>query len=109
MTSSEVAKQVVSIVEAKILCTPSSSEFEMAYLARVALERIRFAITAMEQARSAAASLEEASLQLLDALDRLESFDRRFQDRFRCDYVRADNEAHGCRRARFSASGRSYA
>ncbi|HEX4228162.1 MAG TPA: hypothetical protein VHZ07_05800 [Bryobacteraceae bacterium] len=38
----------------------------------------------MEQARSAAGSLEEASLQLLDAVDRLESLDRCFQNRFHC-------------------------
>ena len=94
MTNSELVKEVVSIVEAKISSAPSASEFEMAYQARISAERIRFAIRAMEQARNTSVSLEEAGLQLLDALDRLESCDRRFQYRFRCGLVSADKERH---------------
>jgi hypothetical protein len=94
MTSSELAKEVVSIVEAKIRSTHSASEFEMAYQGKLAVERIRFAIKAIEQTESTAVSLEEACLQLLDALDRLESVHRRFQHRFRFGSVRADNDAH---------------
>lgn len=74
----ELAREVFSLIESEALRRPSPIEFEMAYQGRVAAERIRFAIKAMEQARSTAVSLEEASLQLLDALDLLESVDRRF-------------------------------
>jgi hypothetical protein len=86
----ELAREVFSLIESEALRRPSPIEFEMAYQGRVAAERIRFAIKAME-ARSTAVSLEEASLQLLDALDRLESVDRRFQHRFRCGPKRTTN------------------
>jgi hypothetical protein len=83
MTSSELAKEVFSIVEAKLFDRPSPTEFEMAYQARIAIERIRFAIRASETARAGSVQSQEAGLQLLDALDRLESMDRRFQERSR--------------------------
>lgn len=83
MTSSELAKEVFAIVEAKILGRPSVVEFEMAYQARVAIERIRFAIKLSERALPVTADGHEAGMQLLDALDRLESIDRRFQERSR--------------------------
>ena len=83
MTSSELAKEVFSIVESKLLDRPSPSEFEMAYQARIAIERIRFAIRASETARADSIEGQEVGLQLLDALDRLESMDRCFQERSR--------------------------
>jgi hypothetical protein len=64
-------------------------EFELAYQVRVAIDCIRFAIKATEQSieepnEVREASLrQEANLQLLDALDRLQSAERRFQGRFR--------------------------
>jgi len=64
-------------------------EFELAYQVRVAIDCIRFAIKATEQSveepnEVRQASLrQEANLQLLDALDRLQSAERRFQRRFR--------------------------
>jgi hypothetical protein len=69
---------------AKIQLRPSSGEFEMAYQARVAIDRIRFAIKATEAARERPDDLREAGMQLLDALDRLEAAERRFQNRWRC-------------------------
>ena len=83
MNSSELARQVFSIVEAKIVDRPSLAEFEMAYQACIAIEKIRFAIKATERASSHTAETEEVGMQLLDALDRLESIDRRFQQRSR--------------------------
>jgi hypothetical protein len=83
MTSPEFAREVFSLVEAKILCRPSPTEFEMAYQARVAIDRIRFAIKVTEQADKKPEQLREAGLQLLDALDRLEAAERSFQCRFR--------------------------
>ena len=46
-------------------------------------DRIRFAIKATEQGAHQPAQLREAGLQLLDALERLEALDRRFQNRAR--------------------------
>jgi hypothetical protein len=83
MTSSEFAREVFSLIEAKIFCRPSPTEFELAYQARVAIDRIRFAIKATDQFAHHPQQLQEAGLQLLDALDRLESADRHFQIRFR--------------------------
>jgi hypothetical protein len=58
-------------------------EFEMAYQARVAIDRIRFAIKHTERFGPHTDQMREAGLQLLDALERLESVDRRFQRRSR--------------------------
>ena len=72
------------MVEADAQSRPSLGEFEMAYQARVAIDRIRFAIKATESTKERTEQLREAGLQLLDALDRLEAAERRFQDRWRC-------------------------
>jgi hypothetical protein len=53
-------------------------EFEMAYQARIAIDRIRFAIKHTEQFAPHTDQMREAGLQLLDALERLESVERRF-------------------------------
>jgi hypothetical protein len=62
---------------------PSAIEFEMAYQARVAIDRIRFAIKHTEQFVPRTDHTREATLQLLDALQRLETVDRAFQSRSR--------------------------
>jgi hypothetical protein len=62
---------------------PSPVEFELAYQVRVAIDCIRFSIKATEQSVKQPDQLVEASLQLLDALDRLRSAERSFQRRFR--------------------------
>jgi hypothetical protein len=59
-------------------------EYEMAYLGHIAIERIRFAIEQTERAGGRVEQITEAGMQLLDALDRLESVERRFQQRSRC-------------------------
>lgn len=56
--------------------------FELAYQARVAMDRIRFAIRQGEGVFPNHPVLAEARMQLLDALDRLESADRHFQEHF---------------------------
>jgi hypothetical protein len=76
MMKSEILQEFVAMVEANAQSRPSLGEFEMAYQARVAIDRIRFAIKATE-------STKERTEQLLDALDRLEVAERRFQDRWR--------------------------
>ncbi len=79
----DLAKEVFAIVETKVRATPSPSEFEMAYQMRVAMDCIRFAIKATEQPGHTAEQSQEVGLQLMDALDRLESAERSFQFRFR--------------------------
>ncbi len=91
---SELARQVLSIIESEVRGRHSPMEFEMAYQARVAAERIRFVIKTIEQSPKVGSGLEEASLQLLDALDRLDSADRNFQRRFHLGCAELDNGAH---------------
>ncbi len=80
--NTELAREVFAIVEAKVRSRPSPMEFEMAYQIRVAADRIRFAIKATEQFAPRPQQLREAGLQLVDALDRLESAERDFQAKF---------------------------
>jgi hypothetical protein len=81
--SSEIMHQIVATIEAEAKSRPSAIEFEMAYQIRIAVERIRFAIKHMEQFAKPRDQVRDADLQLLDALDRLEAVDRRFQVRSR--------------------------
>ena len=80
---SEIIHQVVGLIEAEVTSRPSPIEFEMAYQARVAIDRIKFAIKHTEQFSERCIHMREAGLQLLHALERLESLDRRFQIRSR--------------------------
>src|SRR4051794_38283424 len=73
MMKSEVLQEFVAMIEADAQLRPSPGEFEMAYQARVAIDRIRFAIKATESTREHPEELREAGMQLLDALDRLEA------------------------------------
>jgi hypothetical protein len=86
-------QDILETIEAEVRSRPSPIEFEMAYQARVASERIRFAIKQTELFAAPNAQLREANLQLLDALDRLESLDRRFQIRSRTSLNRNGNGA----------------
>ena len=78
---SELAQEIFAFIEARSQARPTAMEFEMAYQARVAMDRIRFAIKHAEQFGPQTESLREVGLQLLDALQRLETADRRFQKR----------------------------
>ena len=79
----QLVEEVLSRVEARVKSQPSPIEFEMAYQVRVAIDRIRFAIKATDQFANHPQQPQEVNLQLLDALDRLESADRNLQVRFR--------------------------
>ena len=81
--SSEIMHQIVEIIEAEVRSRPSAIEFEMAYQARVAIDRIKFAIRHAEQFVKPCDALRDACIQLVDALQRLESLDHRFQARSR--------------------------
>ena len=79
----EMLRRFMEIVDSEVRSGPSAMEFELAYQVRVAVERIRFAIKHIECFAPPCPHLREANLQLLDALDRLDSVDRRFQRRSR--------------------------
>ena len=83
MSTTEFARKVVSMVRQSQPSTTGSPDFEMAYQAKVAAERIRFAIRQIDEESRRVAQIRDAATQLLDALDRLESVDRRFQDECR--------------------------
>lgn len=92
---SEVLQEFVAMIEADAQLRPSPGEFEMAYQARVAIDRIRFAIKATESTRERPEELGEAGMQLLDALDRLEAAERRFQSRWRCPDRHLNTKTNG--------------
>jgi len=79
--SLEIMRQIIETIEADATSRPSAIEFEMAYQARVAIDRIKFAIRHAEQFAKPCDAMREAGMQLLDALQRLEALDRRFQTR----------------------------
>jgi len=81
--SLEVMRQIIETIEADVTSRLSAIEFEMAYQARVAIDRIRFAIRHAEQFAKPCDAMRDAQMQLLDALQRLEALDRRFQTRSR--------------------------
>lgn len=80
---SEAIREVLQIIGAEAQSRPTPLEFELAYQARVAMDRIRFAIKHTEQFAPRTDPMFEAGLQLLDALQRLETAERRFQERSR--------------------------
>ena len=77
---SEIVDQNIETLGAPAKSGPCAIEFEMAYQARVAIDRIRFAIRHAEQFGQNSDLRREVGLQLLDALERLETVDRRFHD-----------------------------
>lgn len=81
--SLEVMHQIRPSNDDEANSRPSAFEFEMAYQARAAIDRIKFAIKHTQQFGARTEEMFEASLQLLDAVERLEILDRRFQERSR--------------------------
>jgi hypothetical protein len=80
---SEIMQEALRLIEGEVQSQPKPFEFELAYQARVAIDRIRFVIKHTEQFAPRTEQMREAGLQLLDALQRLETVDRRFQERSR--------------------------
>lgn len=93
--SSEAMHQILEQIETDVHSRPSPIEFEMAYQARVAIDRIKFAIKHTEQFAPRIDTIREAGLQLLDALERLESVDRRFLQRSRSGQCHVPSVANG--------------
>lgn len=81
--SSKVMDQIKEIIDAKAQMRPTPMEFELAYQARVAMDKVRFAIRHREQWVPGPLGTVEVSLQFADTLDGLEAADRHFQKRFR--------------------------
>jgi hypothetical protein len=77
-------REFVQDIQTELASSPSP--IEMAYQARVAIDRIKFAIKQAEQFAPRTDQIREANLQLLDALERLETVDRCFQERSRATY-----------------------
>jgi hypothetical protein len=100
VTSAELAREVISLVESRVLIKPSPAEFEMAYQARLAVEKIRFAIKQLDSCGVKAIPLCEVSLPLLDALDRLEAAERNFQWRWRHSYCDLVQMVQACRESK---------
>ena len=89
---SEMMQQVLRMIENEAQLSPAAADYELAYQARVAIDRIRFAIRQTEQFAPRTDEIREAGLQLLDALDRLQSAERRFQQRFRVRSANAKSQ-----------------
>ncbi len=81
--STKKARKILRNTEDERNSHPSATEFEMAYHSRIAIDRIRFAIKHSELFVQRTEASYEAGMQLLDALQRLERVDRRFQERSR--------------------------
>ena len=60
--SSEAMHQILEQIEADVQSRPSPIEFEMAYQARVAIDRIKFAIKHTEQFAPRTDTIREAGL-----------------------------------------------
>jgi hypothetical protein len=86
--------KILRVIEEEVNSRPSAIEFEIAYQARVAIDRIRFAIKQTVQFAPRTDAMRDAGLELLDAVERLETADRRFQQRSRLrDAARFDTLA----------------
>jgi len=79
----ENARELIDFIDERAKAKSSLAAFELAYQARVAVERIRFAIKELERTTVDSASARGIDLQLLDALDRLQSAEHHFQQTFR--------------------------
>jgi hypothetical protein len=90
----ELADEILALIDARSQAEPTAMEFEMAYQARVAMDLIRFAIKHTEQFAPHTDQMREAALQLLDALERLDSAERKFQKRFRKSNICGVYEFH---------------
>jgi hypothetical protein len=81
--NAELLRQALEMMEREVRSRPSALEFEMAYQARVAIDRIKSAIKQTEHFAPQTDPMREVGLQLLDAMELLESADRSFQQRLR--------------------------
>jgi hypothetical protein len=62
---SEIMRQIVETIEADVQSRPSAIEFEMAYQARIAIDRIKFAIKHTDQFGKPCEAMREAECNCL--------------------------------------------
>lgn len=89
---SKMMRQVLKMIDAEAQARTPAVDYELAYQARVAIDRIRFAIRQTEEFAPRTDQMREVSLQLLDAMDRLQNAERRFQERFRIRTANANTQ-----------------
>lgn len=77
--NAELLNQFLETIEAEVRSRSLGMEFEMAYQMRVVIDRIKLAVKQTEEAEGRADRIHEAGLLSLDALDRLQSVEARFQ------------------------------
>jgi hypothetical protein len=82
---SEMIRQVLRMIDARGSFASVAVDYELAYQARVAIDQIRFAIRRTEEFAPRTDQLREDGLQLLDALDRLQSTEHGFRSAFVCE------------------------
>ena len=80
--SAEMMQQIIELLQSHRATGPSPTEFEMAYQILVAAQQIRFAINHFEASGVDPKLTRIANLQLLEALDRLETAERQFRNRW---------------------------
>jgi hypothetical protein len=80
----KLAQEFFQLLDREVQSRPAAIVFEMAYQARIAIDRIEFAIRHSEQFVPQSEPAREANLQLLDALNRLQSAERHFQQIYPC-------------------------
>jgi len=93
--NAKIEQAILSLVEARANAQPTAMEFEFGYQVRVACDRIRFAIKQVES-RGPKTDLQQACLELLDALERLESTEKQFRVRSR-RITSLNFQGNGCR------------
>jgi len=76
-------QQLLHLIDGESRGQAAHTGFQMAYHARVAIDRIRSAIKQTEQFAPHADQMREVGLELVDAMDRLESTDHGFRGRLR--------------------------
>jgi hypothetical protein len=96
------------LLDREVQSGPAAIVFELAYQARIAIDQIKFAIRHAEQSVPLSESAREVNLQLLDALNRLQSAERHFPQIHPCIQWAVDTKnRNGNGRALRSAHGRS--
>jgi hypothetical protein len=90
---SELAHDVSFPADAETCSRPLPDHFELAYQARVAIDRIRFAINATERLAPSLERSRKSTLQLLDAIDRLQTAELNFQKSYRTSTANGNAES----------------
>jgi hypothetical protein len=91
---SDLVNEFRRLMDNEVESRPSAMCFEFAYQGKIAMDRIKFAIKSVERFANHPGPALEANLQLLEALERLQSAERRFQDAWRRHRNGGSGESH---------------